>query len=86
MTPALAAARADAVPGIALLVPAQFDLSVDLDMSGQFDHPGFQAAIAKVEKAAANAGIPLCYRVICGFDLLWLKAKTAEALGWPGKK
>ncbi|WP_108814082.1 HpcH/HpaI aldolase family protein [Loktanella sp. Alg231-35] len=90
------------VPGIDLLVPAQFDLSTDLGISGQFEHPDFQAAIAKVEKAAASAGIPLGnvalseaqadgliargYRVICGFDLLWLKAKTAEAQAWLGKK
>lgn len=87
-----------AVPGIDLLVPAQFDLSTDLGISGQFDHPDFQAAIAKVEAAAFAAGIPLGnvgltepqaralfekgYRVIAGFDLLWLKAKAAEAQGW----
>ena len=87
-----------AVPGIDLLVPAQFDLSTDLGISGQFDHPDFQAAIAKVEAAANKAGIPLGnvamaaeqaeglfargYRVICGFDLLWLKAKTAETQSW----
>ena len=86
------------VPGIDALVPAQFDLSTDLGISGQFDHPEFQAAIAKVEKAAFGAGIPMGnvalassqadalfargYRIICGFDLLWLKAKTAEAQGW----
>ena len=87
-----------AVEGIDLLVPAQFDLSTDLGISGQFDHPDFQAAIAKVEEAAKRHGIPLGnvalapeqaaglfakgYRVICGFDLLWLKAKTAETQGW----
>ena len=87
-----------AVEGIDLLVPAQFDLSTDLGISGQFDHPDFQAAIAKVEDAAKRRGIPLGnvalapeqaaglfakgYRVICGFDLLWLKAKTAETQGW----
>lgn len=89
-----------AVPRIDLLVPAQFDLSTDLGISGQFDHPTFQAAIAKVELAAAKAGISLGnvalsqeqaadllargYRVIHGFDLLWLKAKTAETQGWLG--
>ena len=87
-----------AVEGIDLLVPAQFDLSTDLGISGQFDHPDFQAAIAKVEEAAKRQGIPLGnvalapeqaaglfakgYRVICGFDLLWLKGKTAETQGW----
>jgi len=87
-----------AVPGIDLIVPAQFDLSTDLGISGQFDHPDFQAAVSKVEKAAHAAGIPLGnvamsaeqakgltdrgYRVIAGFDLLWLRAKTAEAQSW----
>ena len=87
-----------AVEGIDLLIPAQFDLSTDLGISGQFDHPDFQAAVSKVEAAAKKAGIPLGnvalspeqaqglfskgYRVIAGFDLLWLKAKTAEAQSW----
>lgn len=87
-----------AVDGIDLLVPAQFDLSTDLGISGQFDHPDFQAAIAKVENAAKRNGLALGnvalssdqaaglfakgYRVICGFDLLWLKAKTAETRSW----
>ena len=87
-----------AVPGIDLLVPAQFDLSTDLGISGQFDHPDFQAAVAKVEAAAKAAGIPLGnaslnkaqadtwfergYRVIAGFDVLWLRAAAAEAQSW----
>ncbi len=87
-----------AVPGIDLIVPAQFDLSTDLGISGQFDHPDFQGALAKVEKAAHAAGIPLGnvamtkeqadmlfargYRVIAGFDLLWLKAVAAETQSW----
>jgi 4-hydroxy-2-oxoheptanedioate aldolase len=87
-----------AVPGIDLLVPAQFDLSTDLGMSGQFDHPDFLAALTKIETAAKSAGIPLGnvalnqaqaeglfargYRVIAGFDMLWLRAKAAEAQGW----
>lgn len=86
------------VPGIDLLVPAQFDLSTDLGVSGQFDHPDFITAIKKVEKAGLAAGIPLGgvalaegqakalfgrgYRLIAGFDLLWLKAKTAETQAW----
>ncbi len=89
-----------AVPGIDLIVPAQFDLSTDLGISGQFDHPDFQAAIAKVEKAANAASIPLGnvglakpqadalfargYRVIAGFDILWIKAVAAETQSWTG--
>ena len=87
-----------AVPGIDLLIPAQFDLSTDLGISGQFDHADFQAAIAKVEAAAKAARIPLGnaslnkaqadmwfnrgYRVIAGFDVLWLKAAATEAQSW----
>ena len=87
-----------AVPGIDLIIPATFDLSTDLGVSGQFDHPDLQAALAKVEAASNAANIPLgavClaetqaqaliakgYRVFCGFDLIWMQAKTAEVQGW----
>ena len=87
-----------AVPGIDAIIPAQFDLSTDLGISGQFDHPDFQAAIAKVEEAANAAAIPLGnvgltkpqaaalfdrgYRIIAGFDILWLKAIAAETQSW----
>lgn len=87
-----------AVPGIDILIPAQFDLSTDLGIPGQFDHPEFQAAIARVESAANAAGLPLGnvamaapqaealfargYRMIAGFDILWLRAKAAEMAAW----
>ena len=87
-----------AVPGIDVIIPAQFDLSTDLGVSGQFDHPDFVSAIAKVEAAANNAGIPLGnvglakpqadalfakgYRLIAGFDILWIKAMAAETQSW----
>lgn len=87
-----------AVLGIDAIIPAQFDLSTDLRVSGQFDHPDFLAAIAKVEAAAVTAGISLGnvglakpqadalfakgYRIIAGFDILWLKAKAAETQAW----
>ncbi len=87
-----------AVEGIDLLVPAMFDLSTDLGLMGQFDHPDLLAAMAKVEAAAKAANIPLGnaalneaqakaifdrgYRVIAGFDLLWLKEKAAQAQSW----
>lgn len=87
-----------AIPGIDLIIPATFDLSTDLGVSGQFDHPDLQAALTKIETEAKTAKIPLGavglseeqakvffakgYRVICGFDLLWLQAKAAEAQSW----
>lgn len=90
-----------AVPGIDVLIPAQFDLSTDLGRPGQFDHPEFQAAIARVETAANAAGLPMGnvalaaaqaealfargYRMVAGFDVLWLRAQAAEMARWCGK-
>ncbi|MEP2028913.1 MAG: aldolase/citrate lyase family protein [Paracoccaceae bacterium] len=86
------------VEGIDLIIPATFDLSSDMGISGQFDHPDFQAALARIEKAAKSANIPLGgvalnqtqaetlfargYRMITGFDLLWLREKTFEMRAW----
>ncbi|MXQ08600.1 2,4-dihydroxyhept-2-ene-1,7-dioic acid aldolase [Alphaproteobacteria bacterium GH1-50] len=86
------------VPGIDILVPAFFDLSTAYGVSGQFDHPDVVAATARIEAAASEAGLPLGgpalskaqadalfargYRVIAGFDILFLKAAVAEAQGW----
>ena len=87
-----------AVPGIDVLVPAFFDLSTAYGVSGQFNHPDVLAAREKIESAAKAAGLPLGgpaltkaqadslfdagYRVIAGFDILFLKEKTAETQGW----
>lgn len=87
-----------AVPGIDLVVPAQFDLSTELGVSGQFDHPDMVAALDRIDAACHAAGLPLGgvalseaqakaqlargYRVIAGFDVLWLHAKTRETQGW----
>jgi 4-hydroxy-2-oxoheptanedioate aldolase len=86
------------VSGIDLIIPAQFDLSTSLGIHGQFDNPIFLQAVAKIEKAALAANIPLGgvtmtkqqadalftrgYRLVAGFDLLMLKAKTAEIQSW----
>lgn len=87
-----------AVEGVDLLVLAAFDLSTSLGISGQFAHPDFVAAQQTIEKAAFAAGIPLAgnameqqqadaliargYRVIAGFDILWLRQKSLELTGW----
>ena len=51
------------VPGIDILIPAQFDLSTDLStdlgVMGDFAAPKFQEAIARVEAASKSAAIPL---------------------------
>lgn len=87
-----------AVDGLDCLMIAAFDLSTALGVSGQFTHPDFLTAVAKVEAAAAHANIPLGtvalaqeqaagafargHRLIAGFDLIWLRAKTAEMVSW----
>lgn len=86
------------VPGIDLILPAPFDLSCSLGVPGQFDHPDFLAARDTLETAIRAAGIPMGTialdepsakaafargnRVIAGFDVHWIKAKTAEAQAW----
>lgn len=87
-----------AVEGIDILVTAMFDLTTDLGHMGQFDHPEVQEAVQRIEKAAQDAGIPIGsnaldaamakrlfargYRAIAGFDILWIRAKTAEFKDW----
>jgi len=89
------------VPGIDLIIPAQFDLTTSMGIPGQFDHPDYVAALTRIEDAVRAAGIPLGgvaldagqaqaafgrgYRVIAGFDLLWLKARAAQAQEWCGQ-
>lgn len=48
-----------AVDGIDMAFVAPFDLSTSLGVSGQFDHPDFRAAVARIEAAAMAANIPL---------------------------
>lgn len=86
------------VDGIDMIIPATFDLSTDMGIQGQFEHPDFQSALARIENAAKSADIPLGavalakpqaeqlfargYRLITGFDVLWLREKTNEMRGW----
>ena len=46
------------VPGIDFVVPAQFDLSTALGVSGQFDSPVFVEAITTLERAVASSQLP----------------------------
>jgi 4-hydroxy-2-oxoheptanedioate aldolase len=87
-----------AVEGVDFIVLAAFDLSTSLGISGQFDHPDFLAAQEKIETSATKAGVPICgnalvqaqvdaalargYRMIGGFDILWLRQKASELTGW----
>lgn len=87
-----------AVPGVDIAVMAAFDLSSDLGISGQFDHPDFAAAAGAIESAARAAGVPLAggaasesqiaamkargYRIFARFDVLMLKAAAAAHAGW----
>jgi 4-hydroxy-2-oxoheptanedioate aldolase len=86
------------VEGVDVIIPAQFDLSTNLGLQGQFDHPDFVAALERIERAADAAGIPRGAvalgeaqakaafargnRLIAGFDILWLRNFAAEAQGW----
>lgn len=87
-----------AVEGVDFAVLAPFDLSTSLGVSGQFEHPDFLAAQEKIEHAAEKAKMPLGgnalmkeqadaliargYRMIGGFDILWLRQKAAELAAW----
>lgn len=87
-----------AVEGVDSLVLAAFDLSTSLGVSGNFEHPAYQAAQTKVEQAVFASGIPLTgislakeqadalrgrgYRGIGGFDILWLREKSTELQSW----
>ena len=48
-----------AVDGVDMAIVAPFDLSTSLGVSGQFGHPDFVEAVAKIEAAAKAAEIPL---------------------------
>jgi 4-hydroxy-2-oxoheptanedioate aldolase len=66
--------------------------------SGQFAHPKYRDAEARIEAAAFTAGIPLGangltkerteaaigrgYRLIGGFDVLWLKSSVQQSIAW----
>lgn len=87
-----------AVDGVDCMVVAGFDLSVNLGVAGQFENPAYLAAVARIEGAAMAAGVPLGtnahdpaaaaaafgkgYRLIAGFDLLWLKNTAAGVASW----
>ncbi|MCG6903795.1 MAG: hypothetical protein LJE68_14050 [Rhodobacter sp.] len=87
-----------AVPGIDIIVPAQFDLSTSLGIPGQFDHPDFIDATQRIEQAAKDAGIPLGgvaftqeqasiliakgYRGFTQFDVLTLRSAAGQLNSW----
>lgn len=89
-----------AVPGIDVMIIAGFDLSTALGVSGQFNHPDFVAAVQRVETAAHARGLPLGtvglteaqakdayergYRIVAGFDVLWIRASAAHLVAWAG--
>jgi len=90
-----------AIEGVDFMVLAAFDLSTALGISGQFDHPDFRVAAGRIESAAKAAGIPLAgialtqdqanallaagYRIVAGFDVLWLRQSAAALQNWAEK-
>ena len=89
-----------AVEGADCLIVAPFDLSTELGVSGQLDHPAMREAVGRIEAAAPKANIPLGgvgltkeatqtlvargYRLVGGFDILWLKGAIAQSKSWMG--
>ena len=87
-----------AVEGIDCMVLAPFDLSTELGVSGQIGHPRMKEAMARVEATVLKAKIPLGglgfskeatqdlvgkgYRLVGGFDVLWLKSAVAQSRSW----
>ena len=87
-----------AVEGIDCVVIAPFDLSTELGVSGQLDHPTMRQAVKRIEDAVLKANIPLGgvgftkeatqaliakgYRLAGGFDILWLKGAVAQSRSW----
>lgn len=86
------------VEGVDCMIVASFDLSTELDVSGQFGHPKFLDAVARIEAAAFKAGIPLGavgftkeqteaaiakgYRLLGAFDVIWLKNAIQQSIEW----
>ena len=86
------------VEGIDIAVIAQFDLSSSMGIPGQFSHPDFLAAEKRLETAILAANLPMSavaftedraremisrgYRVLAGFDVLWLKSAVAASVSW----
>lgn len=87
-----------AVEGVDCAIVASFDLSTALSRPGDFEAPAYRAAVKKIEKAALAAGMPLGavamrqaqaqaafakgYRIVGGFDVLWLKGAVAGMTDW----
>jgi len=86
------------VEGVDCVIIAPFDLSTELGVSGQIDHPKMKEAVARIEAAVLKANIPLGgvalskeaaeamvargYRLFGGFDILWLKSAIAQSRSW----
>ena len=87
-----------AVEGIDCVILAPFDRSTELGVSGQLEHPKMLEATQRIEEAVLKANIPLGgvgftkemtrariakgYRLLGGFDILWLKGAVAQSRSW----
>jgi len=68
------------VPGLDVAVIAPFDLSCALGIEGRLDDPRFVEAEAAVERAAREAGVPLCGVALTGERAAELGARGYRAL------
>ncbi len=64
-----------AVPGVDVIQIGPFDLSQDLGIPGQFEHPDFVAALRRIEKGVKKAGRILGGVPLPGLDMKALKRK-----------
>jgi len=87
-----------AVPGVDIVILAPFDLSTELGVSGQFEHPKMLAAKKRVEDAASKSRVPLGgaaftkeatqaliargYRLFGAFDILWIRNAVVQSKSW----
>lgn len=69
-----------AVEGLTLFFIGPFDLSADLGLPGQFDHPTVVAAIERIEIAVKRAGKPLATIILPGQDAAALRARGYSLL------
>jgi 2-dehydro-3-deoxyglucarate aldolase len=52
------------VEGLDAILIGPYDLSASMGLTAQFEHPDFRSAMEKIQKLAANKGIPAGVHVV----------------------
>lgn len=68
-------------PGVDVLMVGPYDLSASMNLTGQFEHPEFVAAVSEVRAAAKAAGVAMGMHVVQPV-LENLKASIADGNQW----